>query len=79
MCNCIERVNAVLEPQNMKIKQEVIFSIGGDLNSSHPLIMVEWRDGRKPYGKELTPVEALYCPFCGMPYRSTQLGETIEA
>ena len=73
MCDCIDEMNAKLEPLNTKLS--LTFSFARDGGSSHTLPTIETQkiESRKRVGPALAI--ASFCPFCGVAYAPATQGQ----
>src|SRR5258706_16303697 len=64
MCHCIEQINSKLKDKNLEITQ--MFLVNETFGLSPVLIQVNKINPKKRGGSP--PMQAVYCPFCGVKY-----------
>jgi peptide deformylase len=76
MCDCVDKVNKLLEPYNTCLTIPIVFSLVGELTRPEQvLVQTEKIDTKKRTGTA-KKLFATYCPFCGNNYLDGQKGES---
>ena len=66
MCDCIEKVNKLLEDKNTKLDVPIMYTIDKRFSADRVKIVTVKRDDKNR--KKPIPVTPAYCPFCGNSY-----------
>jgi predicted Zn-ribbon and HTH transcriptional regulator len=74
MCDCIEKVNKLLEDKNTKLDIPIFLNFSGKMTADRVRISTVKRDDKNK--KKPVMIQPAYCPFCGVDYSSEKTGES---
>ena len=74
MCDCIEKVNKLLEDKNTKLDIPIFLNFSGKMTADRVRISTVKRDDKNK--KKPVMIQPVYCPFCGVDYSSEKTGES---
>ena len=66
MCDCIEKVNKLLEDKNTKLDVPIFYTIDKKFSADRVRVATVKRDEENR--KKPISVQGAYCPFCGVAY-----------